>query len=90
MEQRRGEDDEPKSLMLNTPGAAVEEALRCLGTADSSLAGLEERPWTAESTLERGDGPASVDMMEWLGGCSCVTCNHRKLEDGLISHEDVS
>ena len=53
----------PRSLMLNTPGAAVDEALLCFGAAASSLGGLDERPWTAESTLERGDGPASVDMV---------------------------
>ena len=49
--------------MFATP-AALELTLRCLAP---SLGGLDERPWTAESTLVRGLGAASVDMMACLG-----------------------
>lgn len=74
-----GQDDKPKSLMLKTPGAAVELALRCLGAA-SSLGGLEERPWTAESTLERGVGAASVDMIVvGVFGCDVIHRMYRYL-----------
>lgn len=54
--------DIPKSLMLYTPGT-LELALRF------SLGGLDERPWTAESTLVKGVGTstdaeaASADMV---------------------------
>jgi hypothetical protein len=43
-------DDVPKSLMFMTP-SALELVLRCFVP---SLGGLDERPWTAESTLVRG------------------------------------
>jgi hypothetical protein len=49
--------------MFITP-AALELTLRCLAP---SLGGLDERPWTAESTLVRGFAEASVDMMACLG-----------------------
>ena len=55
--QPRGGEDIPKSLMLNTPGT-LELARRF------SLGGLEERPWTAESTLDKGVGAASADMVD--------------------------
>lgn len=58
-----GKEDVPRSLMFITP-AALELALRCLGP---SLGGLDERPWTAESTLVRGLGAASADMIACLG-----------------------
>jgi hypothetical protein len=49
--------------MFITP-AALELTLRCLAP---SLGGLDERPWTAESTLVRGLAVASADMMACLG-----------------------
>jgi hypothetical protein len=58
-----GKGDIPRSLMFITP-AALELTLRCLAP---SLGGLDERPWTAESTLVRGEGAASADMMACLG-----------------------
>lgn len=54
-----GRDDVPRSLMFITP-AALELTLRCFAP---SLGGLDERPWTAESTLVRGLGAVSADMM---------------------------
>jgi hypothetical protein len=51
----------PKSRILKTPGT-LELCLRVLASL-ASLGGLEERPWTAESTLLRGLGAASADMM---------------------------
>jgi len=51
----------PKSSIRNTPGT-LELALRLAGSL--SFAGLDERPCTAESTLERGAGPASADIMD--------------------------
>lgn len=53
-------NDVPNSLMLKTPLTALELALRCLG---SVFGGLDERPCTAESTLVRGAGPASADIV---------------------------
>lgn len=49
--------DIPKSLMLKTPGT-LELALRFPSFAASF--GLDERPWTAESTLLKG---SVADMM---------------------------
>lgn len=50
----------PKSLMLKTPGT-LELARRL---APLSSAGLDDRPWTAESTLDKGAGAASEDMLD--------------------------
>jgi hypothetical protein len=46
--------------MLKTPGT-LELARRL---APLSSAGLDDRPWTAESTLDNGAGPASADMVD--------------------------
>ncbi len=54
----------PKSLILNTPEAAAELCLRF--AALSSLGGLDDRPWTAESTLDKGAGAASADMIDLI------------------------
>jgi len=61
----------PKSSILNTPGT-LELALRLAGSLSF---GLDERPCTAESTLERGAGPASADMMagRWVVGLARVS-----------------
>jgi hypothetical protein len=49
----------PRSLTFQTPGAAAELCRRVFLSSGLALAGGElERPWTAESTLERGS-----DMM---------------------------
>lgn len=61
-DEGRSEKDVPRSLMLNTPEAAAELCLRF--AALSSLGGLDDKPWTAESTLERGAGAASADMID--------------------------
>jgi hypothetical protein len=54
------EGDIPKSRILKTPGT-LELARRL---APLSSAGLDDRPWTAESTFDNGAGPASADMVE--------------------------
>ncbi len=54
---QEGEGDIPKSAMLKTPDT-LELARRL-----ASLGGLEDRPWTAESTLDKGAGAASADMV---------------------------
>ena len=54
------EENIPKSLMLKTPGT-LELARRL---APLSSAGLDDRPWTAESTVDKGAGAASADMMD--------------------------
>jgi hypothetical protein len=51
-----GKGHVPRSLMFIIP-AALELTLRCFAP---SLGGLDERPWTAESTLLRG---LSADMI---------------------------
>jgi hypothetical protein len=69
----------PRSLMFITP-AALELALRCLGP---SLGGLDERPWTAESTLVREMAAGSADMIACLDGWSFLLKSHewnRKME----------
>lgn len=58
-----GRDDVPRSLMFITP-VALELTLRCFAP---SLGGLDERPWTAESTLVRGLDAVSADMMACFG-----------------------
>jgi hypothetical protein len=58
------EADIPKSLMLYTPGT-LELALRFGSAFASSFGELDDRPWTAESTFDKGVGAASAaDMIE--------------------------
>jgi hypothetical protein len=52
----------PKSLMLYTPGT-LELALRFGSAFAPSLGGLDDRPWTAESTFDKGVGAASAADM---------------------------
>jgi hypothetical protein len=46
--------------MLKTPGTL--ELARRLAPLSSAV--LDDRPWTAESTLDKGAGAASEDMLE--------------------------
>lgn len=80
--------------MLKTPGT-LELARRLASLA--SLGGLDDRPWTAESTLDKGAGAASADMVdeglllvireiEVKAGCSWYLTNrNRKIEYQIVA-----
>ena len=79
--------------MLKTPGT-LELARRL---APLSSAGLDDRPWTPESTLDKGAGAASEDMLDEglyvcsrriaveAGSCLYLTNGNRKIKYQIVA-----